>query len=149
MATEVLIKSADVQKTEEPVPTSLPPLEVISAEEKKIIEDDEADSGKEIKTSSVGDVSQSATDSSGTTISVPTTNLNTNLNTITISGATVPLALANVEGQSISIAAPVVSGAQMVPTLTTAGYQLLLQQQYLNFLQLQQSMIQMSANVSD
>lgn len=147
MATEVLIKSADVQKTEEP--TSLPPLEVISAEEKKIIEDDEADSGKEIKTSNVGDVSQSATDSSGTTISVPTTNLNTNLNTITISGATVPLALANVEGQSISIAAPVVSGAQMVPTLTTAGYQLLLQQQYLNFLQLQQSMIQMSANVSD
>lgn len=143
MATEILIKSAEVKKPEDSVATDLPSLETSSEEISNGDEVSEAVT-KETKVEDDEGISESVTVvDSETSVSVPSTNLNT----ITISGATVPMALASVEGQSISLATPVVSGQQVVNPLT-AGYQLLLQQQYLNFLQLQQSMIQMSNNVS-
>lgn len=58
-----------------------------------------------------------------------------------------PITLSADVGGSVTIAtplvsgAPVVTGAQFVAPLT-ANYQLLLQQQYISFLQLQQSMLQ-------
>lgn len=144
MATEILIKSAEVKKPEDSVATDLPSLETSS---EKISNGDEVVAEavtKETKAEDGEGISESVTVvDSEASVSVPSSNLNT----ITISGATVPMALASVEGQSISLATPVVSGQQVVNPLT-AGYQLLLQQQYLNFLQLQQSMIQMSNNVS-
>jgi len=153
MATEVLVKTADV-KPEEPVTTELTPVEITPiGNHGHDGSDNDKEAGVENGISVNESVGQSVENIVESAIMTNTTlaNLavpNTNLNTITIGGTTVPVALASVEGQSISLATPVVSGGQMVTQLP-AGYQLLLQQQYLNFLQLHhQSLIQMGANVS-
>lgn len=65
-----------------------------------------------------------------------------------------PVTLTSEDGGTVTIATPgvsgtpVVSGAQFVAPLT-ANYQLLLQQQYINFLHLQQTMLQVCIPYSD